>query len=236
MKQVISMHGWGSNCSIWSEWKTHFIHKDWFWVNTERGYGNDKPAIPSWQSSSDNVCTKRGLIIHSLGLHLIDRKVLQEATHIVLIGCFSSFIPIKLESETLKIALYRMREKIGSPDENKMLSNFFLKAIRPHSNQSDFAKNMLKNISVSGRAKLKDDLDLTINSSILPKGFPQTAKVLVIEGELDKILSKTAKQKLINDLNSHLKSAFSLWKFSNEGHFFFSNQVIKNVEYWLDRD
>tara|TARA_Y100001968_G_C19355536_1_gene716981 strand:- start:336 stop:1028 length:693 start_codon:yes stop_codon:yes gene_type:complete len=229
------MHGWGSDCSIWSEWNKYFINENWNWVNSERGYGNGQPLTPNWQKSLNNGSTKRALIIHSLGLHLIEKKLLEEATHIVLIGCFSSFITEKLESKYLKIVLNRMREKIGSDNEDKMLSNFFLKAINPHSNQSIFAKRMLKNISAKGRAKLKDDLDLLIKSSILPIGFPQKAKVLVIEGELDKILSKSAKQKLITDLNSHLRMDLNIFKYEDQGHFFFSYQVIKDVENWLNK-
>ena len=48
MKQVIAMHGWSCDSTVWASWERHFSHRGWLWQNGERGYGNRRCCHPSW--------------------------------------------------------------------------------------------------------------------------------------------------------------------------------------------
>ncbi len=235
MKQVIAMHGWSGDSNSWKLWALHFENHGWEWQSAERGYG-ERPIInPKWKQQHDNLPNKRVAICHSLGPHLLPNETLHNSTDIVLINSFSSFIPNGPESRPLKIALRGMQEKIGTSQEKEMLNYFLAKASHP----ADISKLPLGPIhlglSIDGRKKLQDDLHLLINTSGLPDGFQQKARVLVIEGKEDAILSLSTRASLINDLKKYLKSPPEIWSLKNVGHSIIDENLIIKVRTWLEK-
>ena len=116
MKEIITMHGWAGDSNQWSNWEELFKCCDWKWQTAERGYKDISPHSPKWNHNLNKAELKRVAICHSLGSHLIDKQVLQLATHVVLINSFSRFIPSGKENRSITMALSRMMNAINTPN------------------------------------------------------------------------------------------------------------------------
>ncbi len=237
MKQIIAMHGWYSDSSYWDNLGRYFKSNGWIWQNPERGYGYIESSEPSWDLN-DKECTnqqeKKLIICHSLGLHLIPNPIIDKASHIILINSFSRFIPFGRERRAITIALEGMKKQIGSNTESKMLLKFAKKANKFNVNKVPNTSNFNSGISIEGRGKLRKDLDLLINTSKLPSGFNKEAKVLVVNGESDAIVSDNTKFLLMEELKNHLDKDPVNWILKGEGHFIELTQLINNVMNWLE--
>ena len=234
MKQIIAMHGWYSDSTYWKDWEDHFQSNGWLWKNSERGYGYIVESEPYWEESAKGKIPQQKVIFcHSLGIHLVSRKLLKEATAIVLLNSFSRFIPNGKESRSTRIALHGMQKHLGKQTEGAMLLKFIEKANHPYIALCSPQQNSKKEISAKGREKLKTDLDLLINSKELPDGLKKQAKVLVIHGQKDQIVSAETKQSLIDDLTKHLATPPLSWEIKEEGHFIRSKSLINKVHDWL---
>ncbi len=235
MKEVIAMHGWCSDSKSWTIWKRHFSSNGWLWQSGERGYGTVKPFEPDWKSDkTNNSYMKKALICHSLGAHLLSSKLLSEARDIVFLNSFSRFIPKGLESRALKIGLAGMQKHLINATEKNMLIAFLTKASSPH----DFRRNapdlINQSLSSKGREKLQADLDILIKTNGLPTGISPKARVLVINGEEDKILHPSTKKDLLNQLNDYLNKPPQNWIIKGEGHSILQPKLIKDVRHWMD--
>tara|TARA_B100000700_G_scaffold196952_1_gene216751 strand:- start:1583 stop:2299 length:717 start_codon:yes stop_codon:yes gene_type:complete len=236
MKEVITMHGWAGDSNEWSNWIDLFKRCDWQWHDTERGYKNIDVHTPKWSNKFKQTNLKRVAICHSLGSHLIDREVLYSATHVVLINSFSRFIPSGKENQSTTMALNRMKNAINTINELSMLKKFYVKAHKPNEINFESTHSNLLEISKSGRLKLKNDLNLLINSDSLPSGLNAGAKVLVVNSELDYILPNQTKEKLANDLINYLESSPKIINLKDEGHTISKTKNIKKIKQWLEFD
>ena len=235
MKEVIAMHGWGGDGTIWNRWEKYFRLKGWIWQSAERGYGAANQTQPKWiQSFENNSQHQRVFIGHSLGAHLIKKQILGEATDIVLISSFGRFISEERESRSLKTALKGMKKSIGTTKEEDMLKAFTKKAFYPQPINALEPIPVKNGLSCKGRNTLKNDLELLINTSGLPCGFPREARVLTIYGQKDPIVVTSSQTLLSQDLKKHLKNQLTSWTFSEEGHYLFNSEIIDRVENWLE--
>ena len=236
MKEIISMHGWGSDSSSWKQWKEYFLRHGWQWQSGERGYGGLPSESPTWQNSLHDPCNaKRVVIAHSLGPHLIQKEVHQHATHLVLLASFSSFAPKVNKSRSLPTALEGMQRLLGSNDEQKMLNNFLLKASFPLSTNCLPPGPIQKGLTHQGRQRLKEDLDLLIQTSQLPTGICTNANVLIVNAEEDAIVTSAAKKKLLEDLAMVQKTPPAEWEIKGAGHSLISPGLIKKIYNWLEQ-
>tara|TARA_Y100001968_G_scaffold333191_1_gene394627 strand:- start:5598 stop:6305 length:708 start_codon:yes stop_codon:yes gene_type:complete len=234
MKEIITMHGWACDSSIWAPWEQYFRKKGWFWQNNDRGYGILEPNQAEWiHRSTDNIHYKRVVICHSLGSHLIKREVLEKATDIVLISSFGRFITEDRGKRSFQIALAGMKKALGSKYENHMLLKFLEKAYSPYKFKNLPSGLIKQNLSIDGRKKLQSDLDLLINTQGLPIGIPCNSRLLTIFGLKDSILLPSSLIALLNELNNYLQKQPTHWTSSNEGHFILKPALIKRVELWL---
>ncbi len=235
MKQIVAIHGWCSDSTYWNNWKDYFESEGWLWKNVERGYGYIEESEPYWEkNSSSSLLEQKVIFCHSLGIHLVSNKLLEEATTIILLNTFSRFIPKSKESRSIKIALYGMQSHLGKPTEEAMLAKFSKKASYPYplpSSPQDPCKK--QSISSKGREKLKADLDLLINTNGLPNGITKQAHVLVIHGKEDQIVSTSTNQLLIDDLTKYLETPPVSWIIKEEGHFIRCQSLIHKVNNWL---
>mgnify|MGYP001208571842 CR=1 FL=1 len=236
MKEVITMHGWAGDSNEWSNWIDLFKRCNWQWRNTERGYKNIGAHTPKWNNKLKQNNLKRVAICHSLGSHLIDRKLLYSATHVVLINSFSRFIPSGKENRSITMALKKMKNAINTTNELSMLKKFHVKAHKPNEINFESTHSNLLEISKSGRLKLKKDLNLLINSDSLPSGLNAGTKVLVVNSELDYILPNQTKEKLANDLIKYLESSPKIINLKDEGHTISKTKNIKKIKQWLEFD
>ena len=235
MKEVIAMHGWGSDSHSWEEWQKHFTKNEWIWNSVERGYGILKPNEVKWSKTNKNhIQSKRVVICHSLGAHLINPNIIKEATDIVLISSFGRFIPKGKENRSVKVALNGMRQALGSKKEKQMLNNFLVKACQPYSINSLPPGPITKGISAVGREMLKKDLELLINLTGLPKGLTINSRVLIIYGEEDSIILPSTINLFINELIDFLQVKPHCWPIPKEGHSILIPGIIQKVEEWLE--
>tara|TARA_Y100001968_G_scaffold40352_1_gene30655 strand:- start:82 stop:810 length:729 start_codon:yes stop_codon:yes gene_type:complete len=234
MNEIIAMHGWAGDSHQWSNWETIFKNCDWKWQASERGYKDISPHTPKWNHNSNQVDLKRVALCHSLGSHLIDKKILHNATHIVLINSFSRFIPTGKENRSIKLALTRMMNAINTTNEEAMLIKFHMKAYKPNYKDEKSLGSHLLHLSDSGRLRLKNDLNLLMNTDSLPIGLNNSAKVLIVNSELDYILANQTKEKLAEDLSNHLKDAPKIINLQDEGHCITKIKNIKKVKHWLE--
>ena len=236
MKEIIAMHGWAGDSKQWSKWIKLFQSCNWKWQTAERGYKDIVATTPKWKKESNQIGLKRVAICHSLGSHLIDKRILCSATHVVLINSFSRFIPEGKENRYVTIALNKMMKAINTPNEPSMLRKFHIKAYKPNNINLEATESNLLQISDSGRLRLKNDLRLLIHSDSLPTGLNAGAKVLVINSEKDYILANQTKEKLAEDLTSYLEVEPAIINLEEEGHSISKINSIKKIKHWLEFD
>ncbi len=237
MKQIIAMHGWCSDSNSWKLWEDHFKDKNWTWQNGESGYGKMQPHDPEWKGKDQkNRSAKKVLMCHSLGTHLISNKVLTNATDIVLLNSFSRFIPANKESRALRVGLIGMRKHLEESTGATMLMSFLKKASSPHKVNDMPSGPIQIGLSSDGLEKLKSDLELLINTNKLPIGISKGTRVLVINGDQDKIILSSAKKELLASLKNHLNTPPANWTITGEGHFILQPELMENVRKWLEVD
>jgi len=236
MKEIIAMHGWGGDSNQWSNWIDLFQRCDWKWQTAERGYKDINPYMPKWENDSNKTGLKKVAICHSLGSHLIDKKVLYTATHIVLINSFSRFIPSSKESRSIIMALNKMMKAINTPHEPSMLRKFHIKSHKPNDLNIESTESNLLHISESGRLRLKNDLTLLTNSDSLPTGLNREAKVLIINSKKDYIVANQTKEILTEDLINYLEAKPKTIILPDEGHSISKIKNIKKIKHWLESD
>ncbi len=236
MKQIIAMHGWGGDSNNWQSWIPLFLKNEWIWQSCDRGYGEIKPFRAQWlRERTHQASEKRIIISHSLGIHLLEKEVLQRATHVVLLSSFSRFLPEnRKNSRALRTALKGMATAIGLPKEKEMMRNFLVKSAKPYPSKLIPLGPLQKGLSLTGRKQLLGDLELLANTDCIPIGFPKNSKVLVIHGKEDSILSQHVKNNLINDLKDHLGYEPNHWIIENEGHFLLLPELITRIKNWMD--
>ena len=107
MKQIITQHGWGLNKYFWDDYKVDFLNNNWHWQDNERGYFSTNNYQAKW-IKSESKKEIRMTLCHSFGFHLIQKKILKEATHIVLINSFNNFLPLSNKRNFILRSLKRM--------------------------------------------------------------------------------------------------------------------------------
>jgi len=235
MKQVIAMHGWGSDSNSWQIWANQFRRNGWQWQSTERGYGELPSFRPYWEKASKKDCYQQRVVIaHSLGLHLLNNEILSNATDIVLMASFSRFIPNGIESRVLKAALKGMQKRLGTTEETTMLNNFLQKACRPEEIREIPPGPITKGLSFEGRKQLQADLELLIRSHKLPRDLQTKSRVLIVQGTEDSIVLPSSRSALLEDLKKHLDGDPTYWEINGAGHLLLDPGLINRVENWLD--
>ena len=231
MKQVIAMNGWAGDNSCWTLWSRQFEQRGWQWLSGERGYGNRSPHSPEWVEGS----TRRLVICHSLGFHLLPASVLSVATDLVLMGGFACFVPRGVDGRGLRTALRGMAKALGTQQEKTMLQRFLERAAAPLPLSALPPHALLQGISETGRQRLQDDLDLLANLTALPPGCPDQADCLVVQGGLDQIVPPETQQLLIQSLNGRLKKKPTEMLQPNDGHALLTADALQRVLGWLER-
>ena len=195
--QRIAMHGWAGDGGHWQAWLPAATSRGWGLQLGERGYGQRPAVLPPWPSHG-----RKGLICHSLGLHLVPPEVLAASEAVVLLASFGCFVPPGAAGRPLRIALAGMAAELQeSGDEltdrlraQQLLQRFLRKVLGPGAGPAD------QPIGAAGRDRLRCDLELLGRLTALPASFPRQVPVLLLEAADDPIVHPAARDRLRQEL------------------------------------
>ena len=207
------MHGWGGDGGHWQAWPPAATSRGWGLQLGERGYGQRPALLPPWPRHG-----RKGLICHSLGLHLVPPEVLAASEAVVLLASFGRFVPPGAEGRPLRIALAGMAAELQeSGDEltdslraQQLLQRFLRKVLGPGAGA--YVELGVEAppgappgpadqpIGAAGRDRLRCDLDLLGRLTALPASFPRQVPVLLLEATDDPIVHPAARDRLRQEL------------------------------------
>ena len=208
--QLIAMHGWGGDGGHWQAWPPAATSRGWGLQLGERGYGQRPAVLPPWPLHG-----RKGLICHSLGLHLVPPEVLAASEAVVLLASFGCFVPPGAEGRPLRIALAGMAAELQeSGDEltsslraQQLLQRFLSKVLGPGAGAAGLwpppgapPGPADQPIGAAGRDRLRCDLDLLGSLTALPASFPRQVPVLLLEATDDPIVHPAARDRLRQEL------------------------------------
>ncbi len=232
MNQIISQHGWGLDQSFWNKIKEELMKQNWIWQDNDRGYYSDFCVKVKWiKTNSDN--NKKVALCHSLGVHLIEKEILKEASHIILINSFFNFIPTNNESNITMRTLRKMEKKINKSEVSFMLEEFISRSFKPNQVDIKFKSNFnLNSKQINLKRLLKDFQKLYFQQSTFDL-FSENAEVLIIKSKNDFILKEYASNEFINLLNNSQINKPKLVQIENQGHLIDNNCIVKILKEWL---
>jgi len=232
MNQIISQHGWGLDQSMWNKVKEEFIRQNWIWQDNNRGYYSDPHVKVNW-IKDDSENNKKVVICHSLGIHLIGKEILREASHIVLINSFYNFIPSNNESKITMRTLLRMEKKINSGEVRFMLEEFISRSFMPNQVDIKFKSIFnLKSKQINLKNLLKDFQKLYLQKSTFSL-FSKNTDILVIKSKNDLILKDYASDELVYLLNNSQINKPKLVQIEGQGHLIDNSCIVKILKDWL---
>ena len=223
--QLIAMHGWAGDAQGWEPFHSAWSAHGWAWQCGERGYGEQAPRPVAWQSGQG----LKLVIAHSLGPHLLPASVLAQADAVVLLASFGAFLPEGPGGRRLRSAVAAMASQLAGPEANTMLQTFMERAAAPQPASLLPPGIAAAPIAASGRQRLAEDLNLLAATAGLPPGFPLQARVLIVEGGEDQIVSPQSRHQLRN-----LLPAADNLVLAGVGHCLLSPALVPTVCGWIE--
>jgi len=248
--EVIAMHGWAGQSTNWNPWQRAVEPLEWPWQAPERGYGTLAPRSCQWGAGR-----RRVVIGHSLGPHLLPASLLAAADGVVLLASFGRFVPTDREGRRLRMALERMaaplsqstgppsppvtpgpepeaqpeqREAAVAAGAQAMLRAFLAEAAAPDPVNLMPPGPADQPPGAESRQRLLRDLELLGRTTGLPAGFPEGAKLLIVEAEQDRIVPPRSRAALREALPSA-----EVISMAGAGHALLQAPVIPAVLEWL---
>jgi len=227
--QLIGMHGWAGDSRGWAAWQQTCQARGWAWNSGDRGYGDRPKAEPHWSEEPPNARQPRVVIAHSMGVHLLPAEVLAQADAVVLMASFGRFIPKGKGGRRLRLAVEAMAEQLLSDRAETMLGDFLAQAAAPADPALLSPTPFEAGLSAIGRQRLSHDLDALSHTCGLPDGFPQQARVLLVEAGADQIVAREATEALAACLPHADRIVLE-----GAGHCFLGSPVLPMAMAWLE--
>lgn len=204
---VIAMHGWAGEAAQWDPWREATAPMGWNWSCGERGYGLAPPFLPCWLKAGIREGAEappRLLITHSLGVHLLPPSLLGEAGAGVLLAGFGRFLPPGRDGRRLRVALQGMAAALeeGETEAERarraqvLLRSFLAEAAAPEPEEAMPPGLADRPVPAPARRRLRQDLDLLAGTVGLPRGFPDSIPILIVEAGEDRIVVPAARSVL----------------------------------------
>jgi len=217
MNQVIAQHGWGLDQSFWDSYKVEFQKNGWHWQNNERGYFSKNVTQSKWIKNNLHDQIKM-VLCHSLGFHLIQENLLDEASHVVFINSFNNFLPSSKKRNLIYRSLKRMEKKIISFEAEDMLKEFIYRSFLPNNMTIKFQNMFYKNLGGLNNNLLLNDLKKLYTDKNSLKTIGKNCNVIVINSKKDLILDQDSSNNFIKLLNIKLTKKPTVIELSNQGH------------------
>ena len=231
MNQIITQHGWGLDQRFWDSYKIDFQKDHWHWQDNERGYFSKNITQSRWIKNNLNDQIKM-VLCHSLGLHLIQENLLNEASHIVFINSFHNFLPSTKKRNFIYRSLKRMENKIKSSKTENMLKEFIHRSFSPNNMTINFQNMFYKNLRGLNNNLLLNDLKKLYTDKNSLKSFDKNCNVIIINSKNDLILDQDSSDDFIELLKKTLTKKPILIELANQGHCLTNlnlHQIIKRT-------
>ena len=146
------------------------------------------------------------------------KKILKEATHIVLINSFNNFLPLSNKRNFVLRSLKRMETKIIKNEPKDMLKEFIYRSFMPNHINNSFKNIFYKSLESLNKTLLLSDLkELYINRDF-PVFLRKDCKIIFIKSENDLILDNESNNNFLDYLNKKLDRKPILIKLAQQGH------------------
>ena len=224
---LIGLHGWAGDSRAWQPWAALAEGRGWQFSSAERGYGSLEPQQPSW----DPQATRRVVIGHSMGPHLLPAALWEQATDAVLLASFAAFVPPGREGRATQAALRAMDARLEAGEATALLREFFREAAAPQPPGALPPGPLEQGIGIEGLLRLRQDLDRLGHTTGLPHGFPSDARALIVEAEEDRIVQPSSRAALREAL-----PAAEVWVLPGAGHCLLDPELPARVLGWINHD
>lgn len=220
---LVAMHGWGGDGRAWRPWAAAAARRGWSLSPGERGYGRQAPRSVAWSGTG-----RRGLMVHSLGLHLLPPQVLADAEAVVLLASFGRFVPEGAPGRRWRRALEGMALRLRRGETDALLAEFLAEAAAPDPADLLPAGPREDGVPPAGVERLLDDLQRLESCDGLPSTFPRGAPVLVVEAGADRIVAPESRRQLVTSLPEA-----SHWLLEGAGHSLLTADLLGPVLDWF---
>ena len=217
MNQVITQHGWGLDQSFWDNYKVEFQKNGWHWQDNERGYFSKNVKQSKFIKNNLNDQIKM-VLCHSLGFHLIQENLLDEASHVVFINSFNNFLPSSKKRNLIYRSLKRMEKKIILLEAEVMLKEFIRRSFLPNTMTINFQHMFYKNLGGVNHNRLLNDLKKLYADKNYLISFEKNCNVIVMNSKNDLILDQDSSDNFIELLNKRLTKKPTVIELDNQGH------------------
>ncbi len=232
MKQIITQHGWCLNSNMWFNLKNKFKEENYYWQDNERGYFKGKFKDSKWKENNSEPNLKI-ILSHSLGTQLINRNVLKNASHAILINSFFNFLPKSNRRNLIKRTLQKMEKKIQTKEVKTLIREFITRAIYPHSLEKNFRELLRLNYEDINSNLLLDDLKKLYTETKNNNYFSRDCKILIIQSKNDLILEDDSIKELIKILNIKQNKNPKIIQLEDQGHIVVGNSIFNIIKNWL---
>ena len=232
MNQIISQHGWAFDSSLWTELKNIYIENKWIWQDNEQGYFNKTLVSPKW-ISDNSLKQKNIIIIHSLGIHLIDKNILLNASHAIFINSFYNFIPENKDRKFIIRSLERMKNKLNSKEIKIMLNEFYKNSFFPNKINLNYRKMISSKFDNANISNLKSDFHKLYINNKPPLLVSKNCNVLIIKSLNDRILNHNSSKSFIELMSKTQTKKTTILEIDNQGHIINNNAIFKLIDNWI---
>jgi len=233
MNQIISQHGWAFDSSLWKELKKIYIKNNWIWQDNERGYFNKTFASPKW-INNNSYKRKNIIIIHSLGIHLIDKNILLNASHAIFINSFYQFIPNNKDKKLIIRSLERMKKKLNNQEIKLMLNEFYKNSFFPNEINLNFKETISSKFDNANISQLKSDFDKLMITNKPPLLVSKDCNVLIIKSISDRILNDHSSKSFIELMSKTQTKKPRILEIENQGHIINNYKIFNLIDNWIE--
>lgn len=180
--EIILQHGWAFDASSWTSW-ARVLRNNADVLIAERGYFGARKSIPTF---SDNA-TRKIIIAHSFGAHLLAPEALRQCDTLVLINGFKSL------SQNSR-AIRAMLKKFPVNPEQVIL-DFWSNCYSPEGDGLKFLPPPGMN-----ETALEDDLSSMLESELDVSALTAIPQVVLLYGGADRIVPAASVAELTGSL------------------------------------
>ena len=232
MNEIISQHGWAFDSSLWTELRKIYIDSSWIWQDSERGYFNRALVSPKWINNSHNQ--KKVIIIHSLGIHLIDKNILLNASHAIFINSFYNFIPKNKDRKLIVRALEKMNNKFNNLEIKFMLNEFYKNSFLPNKIDLNYKKAISIKFDNANISYLKNDFKKLSIQDKPPLLVSKNCNVLIIKSSDDLILNHNSSTIFTELMSKTQTKKPTIIEVENQGHIINNYKIFNLIDNWIN--